>query len=284
MDIMETVNFVEKFIVYIEDHLRESIDYDQVLIDLGVDSKSFMTIFTSLVGLTPFEYQEKRRMTEIAYELYQGHRRLIDVAKYYGYKDTEVFKSKYREYMGISPYDTEKHIKKLDLLERISFEIVPVDYPRYPSRLMYMESMRIVGVTKQFPVKTYNKDDKYQFIDYVESSGITEELIKYNNGPIKGIILYERYAQGEMELVVGVSSKLSAPFEETYTESGEFAVFEGTGNAYETIEDIYQYIFRRWRFKSQPELNCNFSIELIKRPFNFKYNDTKVQVWQALEY
>lgn len=281
---METVNFVEKFIVYIEDHLRESIDYDQVLMNLGVDSKSFMTIFTSLTGMTPFEYQEKRRMTEIAYELYEGHRRLIDIAKYYGYRDAEVFKAKYREYMGISPYDTEKHIKKLDLMERISFQVVPVDQPGYASRIMTINGFRVIGVTKRFLLKTYNKAEKYEFIKYVETSGVTEELLKYNDGPVKGIILYERYVDGDLVLMVGVASNQSAPFEETYTESGEFAVFNGQGNAYETIDDIYRYIFRRWRFKAQPELDCNFSIEVIKSTYDFEYNDTKVQVWQALEY
>lgn len=280
---METVNFVEKFIVYIEDHLRETIDYDQVLMDLGVDSKSFMTIFTSIVGLTPFEYQEKRRMTEIAYELYEGHRRLIDIAKYYGYRDAEVFKSKYRDYMGISPYDTEKYIKELDLLERLTFEVVPVESSGYPAHTVYMESFRIIGVTKTFSLKTYNKDEKYKFINYMETSGLTEELIKYNNGKIKGIILHERYVQGDLELMVGVASKLATPFEETYTESSEFAIFEGTGNAYQTTEDIYQYIFRRWRFKNRFELDCNFSIEVIKSAFDFKYGETKVQVWQAVE-
>lgn len=280
---METVNFVEKFIVYIEDHLRETIDYDQVLADLGVDAKSFMTIFTSLVGMTPFQYQEKRRLTEIAYELYEGHRRLIDIAKYYGYRDAEIFKEKYRETMGISPYDTDKHIHDIDLLERMSFEIVPVDRPPYISRSVFMESLRLVGVTKKFPFSEYSKEDKYDFIEYVEQSGVTEELLKYNNGRIKGIMIHERYVAGELELMVGVASKHTAPFEETYTETSEFAIFEGSGNAYDAIDDIYHYIFRRWRLKGDHELNCNFSIEVIKSSFDFKYNDTKVQVWQAIE-
>jgi AraC family transcriptional regulator len=215
--------------------------------------------------------------------LYEGHRRLIDIAKYYGYRDAEVFKSKYRDYMGISPYDTEKYIKELDLLERLTFEVVPVESSGYPAHTVYMESFRIIGVTKTFSLKTYNKDEKYKFINYMETSGLTEELIKYNNGKIKGIILHERYVQGDLELMVGVASKLATPFEETYTESSEFAIFEGTGNAYQTMEDIYQYIFRRWRFKNRFELDCNFSIEVIKSAFDFKYGETKVQVWQAVE-
>ena len=124
---METVNFIEKFIIYIEDRLREEIDFSSALNELGVEPKSFITIFTSLVGMTPYEYQQKRRMTEIAYELYEGHRRLLDIAKYYGYRDADEFKELYKARMGISPYETEKYIRSLDLLERITFEVVPVD-------------------------------------------------------------------------------------------------------------------------------------------------------------
>src|SRR5699024_9878382 len=83
---METVNFIEKFIIYIEDHLRERIDYNEALYDLGGEPKSFITIFTSLVGMTPYEYQHKRKMTEIANDLHERHRRLIDNAKYYDYR------------------------------------------------------------------------------------------------------------------------------------------------------------------------------------------------------
>ncbi|WP_411844360.1 helix-turn-helix domain-containing protein [Salinicoccus sp. HZC-1] len=279
---METVNFVEKFIVYIEDHLRDTIDYDKVLNNLGVEQKSFMTIFTSLVGMTPYEYQQKRKMTEIAYELYTGHRRIIDIAKYYGYRNIEAFKSNYYDVFGISPYETEKHFRSLDLLERISFEVVPVDKPRYPARRKYLESLRIVGAAERFPISDYNAEGKYRFLDYLNRNGIIDELLRYNNGRIKGVIMHERYVDNEMELLIGVSSTLMSPFEETYTESSDFAIFESQGSAPKTIEDIYSYIFRRWRFKENSELNCNFSLEVLKSTFDIGSPDTKVQVWQAL--
>ena len=279
---METVNFVEKFIVYIEDHLRERIDYDQVLNAMGVEQKSFMTIFTSLVGMTPYEYQQKRKMTEHAYELYTGHRRIIDIAKYYGYSGIEPFKDAYFMTFGISPYETEKHLRSLPLLERISFEVVPVDKPRYPERRQYLESTRIVGVAERFPIAEYSAEAKYHLLDELNRNGIIDELIRYNNGSIKGIVMHERYVSHGMEILIGVTSTLASPFEETYTESGDFVIFESTGPAPETVDDIYSYIFRRWRFKEESELNCNFSMEVLKSTFDIASPDTKVQVWQAL--
>ncbi len=280
---METVNFIEKFIIYIEDHLREQIDYNEALYDLGVEPKSFITIFTSLVGMTPYEYQQKRRMTEIAFELYEGHRRLIDIAKYYGYRNVDEFKDLYRRTMGISPYDTERQIRQLDLLERITFEIVPVDSPKYPTRTVYMDSFRIVGITQYFSINDYSREKKIAELKKLEKDGVLDELLNYNTGQVKGIILHERVIRDEMELMIGVSSLDATPFNETYTESSDFTIFEGMGRADELIEDIYQYIFRRWRFKMNRDLNCNFSIEVIKSPFNVDYSESKIQVWQSLE-
>lgn len=34
---METIRFVERFIVYIEDHLREDINFGEVLENMGVE-------------------------------------------------------------------------------------------------------------------------------------------------------------------------------------------------------------------------------------------------------
>lgn len=280
---METVNFIEKFIIYIEDHLREEINFSEALDKLGVEPKSFMTIFTSLVGMTPYEYQQKRMMTEIAYELYEGHRRLVDIAKYYGFRDADEFKQRYRECMGISPYETEKYIRTLDLLERITFEVVPVDKPEYPSRTVYVDSFRIVGFTHYFSLNDYSRDHKIDMLRNLERNGLIDELLGFNSGRIKGIILHERIVRDELELMVGVASSDPSPFNETYTESGDFTIFEGTGKASMLMEDIYQYVFRRWRFKSNRDLNCDFSIEVLKSPFDIDYADSKLQVWQALE-
>lgn len=281
-DIMETVNFVEKFIIYIEDHLRERIDYDRVLEGMGVEPKSFITIFTSLAGMTPYEYQTRRRMSEIAHELHAGHLRLIDIAKYYGYRDIDSFKRAYFNAFGISPYETERQFDTLDLQERISFEVVPVDRPKYPSRSAYMDSFRLIGFVRRFSVDDYRSGMKYDFLTYLEENDMLNELLRYNDGAVKGIILHERYVDGGMELTVGVSSTLAGPFEETYTESSEFVIFESMGSPPEVSEDIYRYIFRRWRFKEEKDLNCSFSMEVLKSRNDFVSGDAKVQVWQAL--
>lgn len=280
---METIRFVERFIVYIEDHLKEKIDFGAVLEEMGVEQKSFMTIFTSLVGMTPYQYQEKRCMTEIAYEVYQGHRRLVDIIKYYGYRDADHFKKIYKRTFGISVHETERHIKKMDLLDHISFEVIPTKKPKYPSYRSFIESIRIIGIAQYFDINQYHSDYKYKFLKILERDGLLDEMLRYNDGMIKGIFVQERFINGEMEIFVGVSSYQHTPFDETFTETMNYEIFETSGKPSVVIDKVYEYIFRRWHFREAVNLTCDFSLELIKHTYSLDDPTTKIQVWQALD-
>lgn len=280
---METIRFVERFIVYIEDHLRENIDFGEVLENMGVEQKSFMTIFTSLVGMTPSQYQEKRCMTEIAYEVYQGHRRLVDITKYYGYRDIDAFKKIYRRTFGIPVHETERHIKKIDLLDYISFEVVPTKKPKYPSYRSFVESFRLIGIAQYFDINSYQPDYKYKFLKILERDGLIDEILRYNDGFVKGIFVQERFIDGEMEIFVGTASYQHTPFDETFTESMNYEIFETSGDPGAAIDKVYEYIFRRWHFREDVNMTCDFSLELIKPTYSFEDPATKIQVWQALD-
>lgn len=280
---METIRFVERFIVYIEDHLREEIDFGAVLESMGVEQKSFMTIFTSLVGMTPYQYQEKRCMTEIAYEVYQGHRRLIDIIKYYGYRDVDYFKKIYTRTFGISVHETERQIKKIDLLDHIAFEVIPTKKPKYQSYRSFVESIRIIGIAQYFDINKYHSDYKYKFLKILERDGLIDEMLRYNDGMIKGIFVQERFIDGEMEIFVGVSSYQQTPFVETFTETMNYEIFETSGQPSVVIDEVYEYIFRRWHFREEVNMTCDFSLELIKHTYSLDDPTTKIQVWQALD-
>src|SRR5699024_2659164 len=106
----------------------------------------------------------------------------------------------------------------------------------------------------------------------LEKDGVIDELLNYNTGQVKGIIMHERVVKDEMDLMIVVSSIDATPFNEADAESSDFTIFEGTGKAGVLIEDICQYIFRRWRFRINRNLNCNFSIEVLKSPFDVDYS------------
>ena len=280
---METIRFVERFIVYIEDHLREDIDFSEVLENMGVEQKSFLTIFTSLIGMTPAQYQEKRCMTEIAYEVFQGHRRLVDIIKYYGYRDVDQFKKIYSRTFGISVHETERNIKKMDLLDFISFEVVPTKQPKYKSQRAFIKCFRIIGIAQYFDINSYHSSYKYKFLKILERDGLIDEILRYNDGFVKGIFVQERVVDNEIEIFVGTASNQQTPFDETFTESMYYQIFDTSGAPDSAIDQVYEYIFRRWHFREEVNLTCDFSLELIKHTYSLDDADTKIQVWQALD-
>lgn len=278
---MDIIHFIEKFIVYIEDHLRDYIDFDTVLEDYDIETKSFMTLFTSLVGMTPMEYQEKRQMSEIAYEVYAGHRRLIDIIKYYNHPDLERFKDTFQKIFGISVYDVDKHIDEIPLQDRISFKIIPTTAPDPFTESRYHEGLRLIGITEFFEVNSYNFTKKFRYLNYLMNSGIIDEILKHNNGTVKGLIVMEQYSQGDMQVFVGTPSTFDTAFQTQYIPSSHYQIFESHGLVEREIPKLYEHIYRKWQIKEQYDIETEFSIEVIKGLVNDIQDQCIIQVWQS---
>lgn len=279
---MDSIQFIEQFIVFIEDHLREDIDFDEVLMEMDVESKSFLTLFTALVGMSPADYQKRRQLTEIALEVYDGHRRLTDIIKYYNHKDLAQFKDDYQKFFGISVYDTDKFIEEMPLQYRISFEINPTTKREPFSETRSLDGYRLIGVEEFFNMNSYNEKKKTRYLNYLLNSGIISEILKHNNGPIKGLFVMERYSYGEIQVFVGTASDMNTPFTTTYTPSGLYQIFESDGQLDVETKNLYEYIFRRWLVKEHVELDLTFSIELIKGLTHSIDDSVIVQVWQSI--
>lgn len=278
---MDTIHFIEKFIVYIEDHLRESIDFDAVLADDDIETKSFLTLFTSLVGMTPKEYQEKRQLTEIALEVYDGHRRLVDIIKYYNHPDLELFKDKFQKEFGISVYDVDKHINTIPLQLRVSFEIRPTTKRDPFTESRYHDGIRLIGITEFFAANSYNYTKKFRYLNYLMNSGIVSEILKHNNGQVKGLVVLEQYVDGDIQVFVGTPSNIDTAFETVYTPSSNYQIFESNGQIEKEIPKLYEHIYRKWQVKEQYDIETEFSIEVIKGLVNDIEDECIVQVWQS---
>ena len=277
---MDSIHFIEQFIVFIEDHLREDINFDEVLMDMDVESKSFLTLFNALVGMSPTDYQKRRQLSEIALKVYDGHRSLKDIIKYYNHKDLAKFKNDYQKEFGISVYDTDKYIDKISLQHRISFEINPTTKQEPFSEMRSLEGFRLIGVEEFFNMNDYNHKKKMRYLNYLLNSGIIAEILKHNNGSFKGLFIMERYSYGDIQVFVGTASDMNTPFNSTYIPAGDYQIFETDGKVSTEIKSLYEYIFRRWLVKENNDLDLTFSVELIKGLTHSIDDPSIIQVWQ----
>jgi AraC family transcriptional regulator len=88
---MDWVTGIGRAIDYIEAHLTEEIDYEEVARQAYSSSYHFQRVFSVLCGYTLGEYIRKRRLTLAGAALLHSESKIIDVALQYGYESPDSF-------------------------------------------------------------------------------------------------------------------------------------------------------------------------------------------------
>ena len=88
---------------YIEMHLTDEIDIDQVSSRSYASSSHFQLIFHLVMGMTVSEYIRNRRLSCAAQELLQPNSRIIDIAMRYQYETQESFSKAFTRFHGVPP-------------------------------------------------------------------------------------------------------------------------------------------------------------------------------------
>lgn len=100
---MNWITGIQRAIDYVEAHITESIDYDEVAKQAHSSSFHFQRVFSILCGFTLGDYIRKRRLSMAGNELSSSGVRVIDVALKYGYDTPESFSRAFSRFHGVSP-------------------------------------------------------------------------------------------------------------------------------------------------------------------------------------
>lgn len=100
---MEWVIGIQKAIDYIEDHITEELDYEEIA-KAGLSScYHFQRVFSILCGYTLGEYIRNRRLALAGEELAGKKVKVIDAAIKYGYDNPDSFARAFTKFHGITP-------------------------------------------------------------------------------------------------------------------------------------------------------------------------------------
>ena len=120
---MDWLTGLQNAINYIEEHLTEEIDYDEVAKEAACSSFYFQRIFGILCGMTLGDYIRNRRLTLAGNELVTADCKVIDVALKYGYESPESFTRAFRGFHGVTPSEAKKYGSVLKSFSRLSVKI-----------------------------------------------------------------------------------------------------------------------------------------------------------------
>lgn len=110
---MNWIQSLSKVIQYIENHLTDNIDIDDISSQVYTSSSHFQLVFHLVMGMTVGEYIRNRRLSLAAQDLLQANSKIIDIAMRYQYDTQESFSKAFTRFHGVPPSKVQRGKVKL---------------------------------------------------------------------------------------------------------------------------------------------------------------------------
>ena len=293
--IMDFLRRMNEVIDYLEEHITENFDINDVAKIVCCNVYQFGRIFSYVVGISLAEYLRNRRLSIAALELQTGKVKVIEVALKYGYNSPESFARAFRDMHGVSPREACTLGVKLRMYPRITFHIslkgdVDMEY-----RIEQKGIIKGVGVVKNFGKWTTNKEAGHWTEKMGERWGLWDEFL--NRGA--NLIIRDKYKlyrepfwqigvthtneNGDIVEAIGAEDAGGDYPEITHFEvpASTWAVFTAKGTLNQKVhplDALTTQIFSEWLPSSGYEKSMDYEIQ-VYGPGNTQSDDYTCEIW-----
>lgn len=293
---MDFLNRMNQVVDYIEDHLDEDMNYNDLADIVYSTVYQFGRVFSYVVGISLSEYVRRRRLSQAALELQGGGRKVIDTALRFGYSSPDAFTRAFSTMHGVTPKEACALGVKLKLFPRITFHISIKGDTDMEYRIEQKGTVHCAGIVKNFGKVTVNKDVQHwteerpeiwqfwdDFLDRGENS-IIRDKYKLYRPPFYQVGFDQTLENGETVISIGAETKP----DEVYPELTLFdipahtwAVFTAKGTLNQKVHPITQTITRvynEWLPASGYELIKGIALETYG-PGDTQSEDYFCELW-----
>lgn len=265
---MEWIKRLNQSMDYIEEHLTDEIDYEQLGRIACCSSYHFQRMFTYMAGMTLSEYIRRRKMSLAAVDLQGGDAKVIDIAEKYGYQSPTAFNRAFRSVHGIAPSALKDEGMSVKSYPRITFQLSIKGGEEMNYRIESKDAFRVVGVSaplhreleKNFSVVP----DMWQ---KAAADGTVGQLAGLMDTPPMGLLGISICNDTEdWRYFIAVSStKEAGRFDEYLIPASTWAIFPGSGTN-RSIQELEQRIVTEWLPASGYEYANAPDIEVYLNP------------------
>ena len=252
---MDSLSSMNEALEYIEGHLTQDIDYNEISKIAYCSEYHFRRMFSFLSGIGLSEYIRRRRLTLAALDLKDPNLRVIDAAVKYGYDSADSFSRAFHSMHGILPSEARNENAQLKAYPRMTFQLSIKGGCEMNYRIVEKGPFRLVGYKKRVPIVFEGVNPEIAKMTELLTPKIIKELKALSNMEPTGIISAStNFSEGRMEekgeldhyIGVATSSDETAEFDVLKVEAGTWAVFESIGPFPETLQNVWGRIYSEW--------------------------------------
>lgn len=275
---MEWIDRLNQAVRYIEEHLTDETDYEQLGRIACCSSWHFQRMFSYMAGMPLSEYIRKRKMSLAAVDLQNSRLRILDVAAKYGYHSPTAFNRAFQSVHGIAPSSVRQEGVLLRSFPPVTFKITIKGAEEMNYRIETREAFRIVGVSvpleKEIEKNFAVIPSKWQ---QVSEDGTLARLIQMMNREPMGVLGVSTCNEADpWRYFIAVStSEAAADLEEYTVPAAVWAVFPGEGTN-QSIQELERRIVTEWLPTSGYEYGSAPDIEVYLNP---DPQNARYEVW-----
>lgn len=163
---MEWISALQRAIDYMEAHLTEEINYEDVAKSVYSSSYEFHRAFSLLTGMTANAYIRNRRLSLAAGEIIESDARITDIAFKYGYETPESFTKAFTRFHGVSPKLAREESSRLVLFNPLVIKLTVEGGKSMDYRIVQTEAKQFLALSRSFKNEIINDDDNHEIPDF----------------------------------------------------------------------------------------------------------------------
>lgn len=278
---------MQRAINYVEEHLKERLDYEEIAKQADCSSYYFQKIFGILCDMSLGEYIRNRRLSLAGSELVGTDKKVIDIALEYGYESPESFTRAFVKFHGVTPTQARTGEKGLKIFSRIHVEITMKGGNLMENyKIVEKAAFKVLEKVETHSIsREANKNTIPDFWDRAHRDGTVETLIKQTDDRtfIYGIC-YGNTLEDSQTFEYAIAAKytqgaeIPEGFRVNEIPARTWLVFDCTGPMPQAIQDTFHRIITEFFPSSEYEPTFEFDIEAYPAgPMTTA--DYKSQVW-----
>lgn len=163
---MTWTKMLQQAIDYMEEHLLDDINYEDVARELYISTYEFHRTFSIMTGMTANAYIRNRRLSLAGRELQEEDKKVIDIALKYGYDTPESFTKAFIRFHGVAPKYAKYPGTRLCLFNPLKIKVIMEGGKSMNYRMEEKAGQSFLCLKKAFLNEIINEEGNHDIPDF----------------------------------------------------------------------------------------------------------------------